>query len=176
MRLRSQCWPAVSSDPALPWLHCLVSCPHLPLDCPHAESAEVWEEAGLCSVRQEGWAWLPQCFSFLLTQSFSGSRGPLTAHLHPEERPRGQSRGSRKLSETEGEGGILIDNTCNSSGDGVGALCCVNVYNLVRLVAAIPSCCSVAKSCLASGDLMDCSTPAFPVLHYLLEFSHVHVH
>ena len=42
------------------------------------------------------------------SQSFSGSRGPLTAHLHPEEKPRGQSRGSRRPRETEGEGGLLI--------------------------------------------------------------------
>lgn len=77
----------------------------------------------------------------LESQSFSGSRGPLTAHLHPEEKPRGQSRSSRRLREIEGEGGILIDNTCNSSSNGVGALCCVNVYNLVRLVAAISYCC-----------------------------------
>ena len=48
-----------------------------PPDCPHAESAEVWEEAGLCSVRQEGWAWLPECFSFLSTHSPSqGAVGP----------------------------------------------------------------------------------------------------
>ena len=30
-------------------------------------------------------------------------------------------------------------------------------------------CCLVAKSCLTLCDPMDCSTPAFPVLHYLLE-------
>ena len=42
------------------------------------------------------------------SQSFSGSHGPLIAHLHPEEKPRGQSRGSRRLRETKGEGGILI--------------------------------------------------------------------
>ena len=29
---------------------------------------------------------------------------------------------------------------------------------------------SVAKSCLTLCNPMDCSTPAFPVLHYLLEF------
>ena len=36
----------------------------------------------------------------------------------------------------------------------MGTLGCVNVYNLVRLVAAIPYC-SVAKSCLTPGDPMD---------------------
>ena len=37
---------------------------------------------------------------------------------------------------------------------------------------AIPSCscCSVPKSCPTLCDRMDCSTPGFPLLHYLLEF------
>ena len=30
-------------------------------------------------------------------------------------------------------------------------------------------CCSVTKSCLTLCDPVDCSTPGFPVLHYLLE-------
>ena len=37
-------------------------------------------------------------------------------------------------------------------------------------------CCSVAKSCPMFCDLMDCSKPGFPVLHYLLEFAQTHVH
>ena len=37
-------------------------------------------------------------------------------------------------------------------------------------------CCSVAKSCLTLGDLMDCSTPGFPVLHSLPEFAQTRVH
>ena len=37
-------------------------------------------------------------------------------------------------------------------------------------------CCSVAKSCLTLRDLVDCSTPAFPVLCYLPEFAQIHVH
>ena len=32
------------------------------------------------------------------------------------------------------------------------------------------------KSCLTVHDLMDCSTPGFPVLHYLPEFAQTHVH
>ena len=36
--------------------------------------------------------------------------------------------------------------------------------------------CSVAQSCLALCDPMDCSTPGFPVLHHLLEFAPFHVH
>ena len=34
--------------------------------------------------------------------------------------------------------------------------------------------CSVAQSCLTLCDPMVCSTPAFPVLHYLPEFDHIH--
>ena len=37
-------------------------------------------------------------------------------------------------------------------------------------------CCSVAKSCPTLCDSMDCSTPGFPVLHYLPEFAQIHVH
>ena len=37
-------------------------------------------------------------------------------------------------------------------------------------------CCSVANSCPALCDPMDCSTPGFPVLHYLPEFAQTHVH
>ena len=35
--------------------------------------------------------------------------------------------------------------------------------------------CSAAQSCPTLRDAMDCSTPGFPVLHYLLEFSQIHV-
>ena len=35
---------------------------------------------------------------------------------------------------------------------------------------------SVAKSWLTLWDPMDCSTPGFPVLHYLLGFTQIHVH
>ena len=37
-------------------------------------------------------------------------------------------------------------------------------------------CCSVTQSCPTLCDPMDCSTPALPVLHHLLEFAQVHVH
>ena len=36
--------------------------------------------------------------------------------------------------------------------------------------------CSVAKLCLTRCNPMDCSTPGFPVLPYLLEFAQTHVH
>ena len=35
---------------------------------------------------------------------------------------------------------------------------------------------SVTKLCLTLCDPMDCSTPGFPVPHYLLEFAETHVH
>ena len=37
-------------------------------------------------------------------------------------------------------------------------------------------CCSVTKSCPPLCNAMDCSTPGFPVLHYLPEFAQTHVH
>ena len=37
-------------------------------------------------------------------------------------------------------------------------------------------CCSVTQLCLTLCDPMDCSTPGFPVLHYLSEFAQTHVH
>ena len=37
-------------------------------------------------------------------------------------------------------------------------------------------CYLVTKFCSTRCDPMDCSTPGFPVLHYLLEFALTHVH
>ena len=37
------------------------------------------------------------------------------------------------------------------------------------------SCCPVAKSCLTLCNPLGCSTPGFPVLHSLLEFTQTHV-
>ena len=36
--------------------------------------------------------------------------------------------------------------------------------------------CSVGKSCPTLCNPMDCSTPGFPVLHYIPEFIQIHVH
>ena len=36
--------------------------------------------------------------------------------------------------------------------------------------------CSLAQSCLTLRDPMDCSTPDFPVLHHLPEFTQTHAH
>ena len=41
---------------------------------------------------------------------------------------------------------------------------------------SISHCCSVAQSCPTLCNCMDCSTPGFPVLHYILEFAQIHVH
>ena len=46
-----------------------------------------------------------------------------------------------------------------------GCKCILNIH-----------CCSVALLCLTLCNPMDCSMPAFPVLHYLLELSQTHVH
>ena len=37
-------------------------------------------------------------------------------------------------------------------------------------------CCLFTKSCQTLCDPVDCSTPGFPVLHYLPEFAQTHVH
>ena len=38
------------------------------------------------------------------------------------------------------------------------------------------SCCSVSHLCPTLCNSMNCSTPGFPVLHYLQEFAQTHVH
>ena len=49
---------------------------------------------------------------------------------------------------------------------------------LVQLYFVWPwcCCCSAPKSCPTLCDPMDCSTPGFTTLHYLLEFAQTHVH
>ena len=48
----------------------------------------------------------------------------------------------------------------------------------MQLSLAISCCChcSVGKSHPTLFDSVDCSTPGFPVLHYLLEFAQTHIH
>ena len=43
----------------------------------------------------------------------------------------------------------------------------MNIYSFCRLTD---------RSCLILCNLMDCSTPGFPVLHFLSEFAQTHVH
>ena len=52
-------------------------------------------------------------------------------------------------------------------------------YNLVLLLSAVAwmyLSSSLAELCTTLCDPMDCSTPAFPAIHYLLEFAQIHVH
>ena len=44
------------------------------------------------------------------------------------------------------------------------------------LLSSFNCCCSITQTCLNLCDIMDCSMPGFPVLHYLLEFAQTHVH
>ena len=37
-------------------------------------------------------------------------------------------------------------------------------------------CCSVTQLCLTFCHPLDCSTPGFPIFHYLLQFTQIHVH
>ena len=44
------------------------------------------------------------------------------------------------------------------------------------LMRSLCCCCSVAKSCLTLCNATNCSTPGFPVLHYLPELTQTHIH
>ena len=52
----------------------------------------------------------------------------------------------------------------------------VSHYCCITFPPTYSLCCSVAKLCLTLCNPMDCSTPGFPVLHYLLEFTQTRVH
>ena len=47
--------------------------------------------------------------------------------------------------------------------------------NVCTFLMLICCCCSLAKLCPTLCDPMDCSTPGFPVFHYLPEFGQTHV-
>ena len=51
-----------------------------------------------------------------------------------------------------------------------------NVRQMGDKVAKSCCFCSVTKSCLTLCNAMNCNTPDFPVLHYLLEFAQIQVH
>ena len=55
-------------------------------------------------------------------------------------------------------------------------LCCYYQNMFVCLMLYLPICCLVFQSCPPLCDPMDCSTPGFHVLHYLLELAQTHVH
>jgi len=50
------------------------------------------------------------------------------------------------------------------------------IRKVKKLDKWVSCCCSIAKSGLIPCDLIDCSTPGFPVIHYLPEFAQTHVH
>ena len=52
----------------------------------------------------------------------------------------------------------------------------VTIICSVLLLCNILSCCSFDQLCLTLCHLMNCSTPSFPVLHYLPEFAQTNVH
>ena len=43
------------------------------------------------------------------------------------------------------------------------------------MAVEVSCCCLVTKSCSTLCDIVDCSIPGFPVLHYLPEFAQTHV-
>ena len=50
------------------------------------------------------------------------------------------------------------------------------IYKCLNFQDSICFCCTVAQLCPVLCSPMDCSTPGFPVLHYLLEFVQTQVH
>ena len=48
--------------------------------------------------------------------------------------------------------------------------------NTSKVLRTVLCCCSVAQSCLTLCNPMDCSTPGFPILHYLPGLAQTHVH
>ena len=52
----------------------------------------------------------------------------------------------------------------------------LSVFSCIHSVYSHVFCCSVTELSSALWDPMDCSTPGFPVLHYLLELAQTHVH
>ena len=53
----------------------------------------------------------------------------------------------------------------------------IPLLNHTRISSWLPLwCCSVTKSCPDLCHTVDCIMPGFPVLHYLPEFSRIHVH
>ena len=51
----------------------------------------------------------------------------------------------------------------------------ISLMLLYFFIILLP-CCSAPKSSLILCDPMNCSTPGFPVLHYLPQFAQIHVH
>ena len=82
-------------------------------------------------------------------------------------------------------GSLLFSITCGKSEQqqhfvktsSVIMFCKLQVFNTENFLQIWNCCCcSVAKSWPILCDPIDCSTPGFLVLHYLLEFAQTHVH
>ena len=54
-------------------------------------------------------------------------------------------------------------------------LCKKSLLNIMDILLS-ENCCSVAQMCPTLCDPMNCSTPGLPVIHYLPEFTQIHVH
>ena len=107
------------------------------------------------------------------------------ATLIPDQNDRNQSPKVENLTEVGPKRPVLIQPTRNMVSSGETP----NTLEYVGLLAQyghqeaddgvqdfIFCCCSVAKSCQTLCDPMNCNTPGFLVLHYLLEFAQIHVH
>ena len=55
------------------------------------------------------------------------------------------------------------------------SLFCFRIWPAIWRITDV-CCCSITQSCPAVCDPMDCSTPGFPVLHYLPDFAQTYVH
>ena len=51
-----------------------------------------------------------------------------------------------------------------------------NIVTWLSILLLNYICCSVAQSCLTLREPVDCSTPGFPVLHYLPELAQIHIY
>ena len=54
--------------------------------------------------------------------------------------------------------------------------CTLSITTLNTKYICVHCCCRVTESYPTLCDPMDCSTPSFPLLHYLPEFAQIHIH
>ena len=149
----------------------------------------------LASQKNNSWKYLSEDLSCRSSPSSPHSQHPLTCHLTPAEH-----RVPHFCSTLESFQGMLKISNCSSTWfDSCRCKWQVPICSWQPLEEALKfqilslfspsaptvsthlppylrSCCSIAQSCPTVWDPMDCSTPGFPVLHYLLEFAQNHVH
>jgi len=145
--------------------------------------------------KNNSWKYLSEDLSCRSSPSSPHSQHPLTCHLTPAEH-----RVPHFCSTLESFQGMLKISNCSSTwfdscrGKWQVPICSwqpleealkFQILSLfspsaptvsTHLPPYLRNCCSVAQSCPTVWDPMDCSTPGFPVLHYLLEFAQNHVH